>query len=180
VQSHDPRQPTSWLTYNVRQTMKTLRRILPAVILACGLLESEAQPVTASDVKKLECSPQAKEALTRALEDFELVLEYRQPRHAKRMNPGMTLFDGGTTWWQGEGYLLEIASRVCTIGKWRYLMYGPIITFENSVIDSNEEGRVISSVRLHDMDQLRRRLRESEEGRTRAPEPTAPSSRGSP
>lgn len=68
----------------------------------------------------------------KAKEDFQAVLDGKLPINAVRDDSKPDLADGGTTFYKGEGYSLEIRKRLSKQdGKTGY-MYGPKIVFQNN------------------------------------------------
>lgn len=120
--------------------------------------------------EQIDASEATRATLERAFEDFDRVVAFKKPVHAVQSRPDAVLFDGGTTFWKGEGYSIEIRKRICGIGTKRgFFMYGPILTFDESVVRGDEEGRTISDVRLFGGAQLHKRLSEEEPNQSAQP-----------
>lgn len=81
--------------------------------------------------------------LQQALEDFNAVLRYKRPVHAKVDNEYPAPADGGTRSYRGDGYRLTIVQSLNAIrraegeGQVDGITYGPIITFNPDLMFGN-------------------------------------------
>ncbi len=121
---------------------------------------------------RIEADATTRATLERALEDFDRIVAFEKPVHAVQSRPDVVLFDGGTTFWQGDGYKIVLRKTICRIGSTRgFFMYGPILVFDESVIAGDEEGRTISHIRLLSGAQLHKRLTAEESNQAPAIRP---------
>lgn len=87
----------------------------------------------------------------KAKEDYQAVIDGKIPVHAARDESKPDLADGGTTFYKGEGYSLEVQKRVSEKdGKSGY-MYGPKIVF----LGASSE---LSDVRFYTKDELDKKI----------------------
>ena len=126
---------------------------------------------SSDEVREFASEKEAHEVIGRAMEDYEAVLRFEKPVHAKEVATDIHIFDGGTTDWQGAGYSLEIRKRLCTLGlgSEKYFSYGPIIVLDSRILRGDESVRTISCVRLYSAKELKQKLKKEP---NQAPEPT--------
>lgn len=106
-----------------------------------------------NEERKICQSLLSKEVVERhANEDFKAVLEGNSPIHALFDRTKPLLADGGTTYYQGAGYTLEIRKRL----KEQGYEYGPIVTFEKT--KENGEEKVISQLKYYSSQEIKKLL----------------------
>jgi hypothetical protein len=122
--------------------------ILIITILCLTACTKSSTPTTASPVALSEA-----EIIKQANVDFEAVLKGQSPIHAKMRD--VALADGGTTFYQGHGYSLEVRKRLSDSDKEGFA-YGPIIEFEN--IKENGQPKKMSSVKFYTIEEMQKLL----------------------
>lgn len=90
-----------------------------------------------------------------AKEDFDVVIAGKKPLNAIFDKEHGLPADGGTTYYRGDGYKLEIKQTMTRDDKENHgFLYGPIITFES--IKENDQPKIISDVRFYKTEDLKK------------------------
>lgn len=79
-------------------------------------------------------SPETRQQLKWAAEDFEAAQRGLEPIHA-RLETAM--LDGGTTLWRGDGYSITLMKSLTTVGEIHGLMFGPVLKLEYPLAHGN-------------------------------------------
>lgn len=94
-----------------------------------------------------------KKIIKESSEDFNLTLNGKQPAYAKLVKAAL---DGGTAWYKGDGYELVVKKRIMHVGEAAGYLFGPILTFDKSLIDFKDEN--ISNVRFFTSEEMNKFL----------------------
>ncbi len=86
-------------------------------------------------------SPEQREIITRASEDFERVLQGKKPKNAALDEQAPLPADGGTLFYVGKGYRLTVIKSLSSFGSTgeglQGHVYGPVLSFPKSFAPGN-------------------------------------------
>lgn len=99
-------------------------------------------------------APAQRDALHQAAADFRAVAAGGAPRHALIDAEAPVPADGGTCYYQGQGYRLTVVRGLCTLGVQTTVAYGPILHLDETLFAPPLPP--VSDVRLYAHDALRR------------------------
>jgi hypothetical protein len=88
-----------------------------------------------------------RQILQEASEDFCAVVQFKNPIHAVFDPNEPCPADGGTCFYRGKSYKLEIHRSLSTFGAFGGVAYGPIITFNENFAPGNTNQ--ISDIRVY-------------------------------
>ncbi|MDL5367191.1 hypothetical protein QSH18_16395 [Xanthomonas sp. NCPPB 2654] len=99
-------------------------------------------------------APAQRDALNQAAADFRVVAAGGVPRYALIDAEAPVPADGGTCYYQGQGYRLTVLRGLCTLGAQTTVVYGPILQLDETLFAPPLPP--VSDVRLYAHDALRR------------------------
>ncbi len=118
-----------------------------AVILTFVLLAGSALAGTVLPSGPFQCveldtlSPEQREIITRASEDFERVLQGKKPKNATLDEKAPLPADGGTLYYAEKGYRLTVIKSLSSFGNsgegLQGYVYGPVLSFPKSFAPGN-------------------------------------------
>lgn len=109
--------------------------LLAACSNACNASTEQPMPIFfLGDVRPSETTMAM---LHQAEEDFQAVVAGKHPIFANFDEDHPLPADGGTTLFKGNGYNLKIVKALAEMGNLHGYMYGPVITFEPSILWGN-------------------------------------------
>jgi hypothetical protein len=121
--------------------------------LACSQVQPTG-PFKGVNLSSLSASDRS--VILMATEDFESVKSGRPPKHATLDKRAPVPADGGTEFYVGNKYKLEVQKSLSTLGTLTGFIYGPILTFDKSFAPGNSA--TITGVRFYTMEQMRKLL----------------------
>ncbi len=131
--------------------MKTL---FMASLLVLGLSSCTKNNETNDSPKSKVSDLSEPQILKEADEDMSAVVQGKKPLHAILDEKHPLPADGGTTYYVGTDYKLEIKKTISDDGEG--FMYGPIITFDKIV--ENGKSKQISNIKFYKNEDLRKLL----------------------
>ncbi|MBK7846966.1 MAG: hypothetical protein IPJ73_06380 [Zoogloea sp.] len=116
--------------------------ILTFVLLAGTALAGTVLPSGPFQGVELDTlSPEQREIITRASEDFERVLQGKRPKNAALDEKAPLPADGGTLFYAGKGYRLTVIKSLSSFGNagdgLQGYVYGPVLSFPKSFAPGN-------------------------------------------
>ena len=87
--------------------------------------------------------------------DYQEASEGRPPKFAKNTS-GIITLDGGTTSYEGRGYILTIQRSVGSVGGVSGMFYGPIVHFTDPLLGS--DARKVSNVQFYSLEEYRKKI----------------------
>ena len=116
--------------------------ILTFALLAGTALAGSALPSGPFQGVELDTlSPEQREIITRASEDFERVLQGKKPKNATLDEKAPLPADGGTLYYAEKGYRLTVIKSLSSFGNsgegLQGYVYGPVLSFPKSFAPGN-------------------------------------------
>jgi hypothetical protein len=90
--------------------------------------------------------------LTDASEDFKAVVAGKKPVHAILDKNAPLPSDGGSTFYNGDGYRLTVLESLSSFGGFHGTAYGPIIRFQKSFAPGNTAE--VSDIRIYSREEF--------------------------
>jgi hypothetical protein len=144
-----------------------MSRVIPFIALlfitACTLPKQQSTVSAQAlgpfvGVNTAELSERDRQVILQASEDFSAVQKGKRPIHAVADRSHPLPADGGTTFYQGDGYKLTILKSLSSFGQFTGVAYGPILFFDTQFAPGNTSS--ISGVRVYSNEDLRKLLSE--------------------
>jgi hypothetical protein len=115
---------------------------LAFILLAGTALAGSALPSGPFQGVELDTlSPEQREIITQASEDFERVLQGKEPKNAALDEKAPLPADGGTLFYAGKGYRLTVIKSLSSFGNagdgLQGYVYGPVLSFPKSFAPGN-------------------------------------------
>ena len=137
--------------------MKQINMIIATVVvlLFCSSVYAQSVVIDTNSLSKIADS--VKTSVKEATDDFDAVLNGQLLLHAVVDAKIPLPADGGTTFYSGKGYRLTIVKSLATIGGINGYFYGPIIEFDNKVVQGNSNK--ISCVRFYSLTKFKEQVK---------------------
>ena len=136
--------------------MTNIIRTLAIGLLVAGCTQQPAQPPIGPGpfvgLDETSLSPENRQILREASEDFRAVVAGKKPVHAVFDKDAPLPSDGGTTFYQGKGYRLTVLVSYSGFGGLPANAYGPIIKFDPAFAPGNTSE--ISDIRVYTSEEL--------------------------
>ena len=129
--------------------MRYLLLLLNFVFLFSCTSQKGEKPITVTKDKT---------QLQMAIEDYNSVISGKPPIHAIIDEKHPLPADGGTTFYQGSGYKLEIRKRLTEENNIGGFIYGPIIVFDRT--NDSGSNKDMSSLKFYNESDLKKLLNE--------------------